>query len=69
MDNYIENKDDLYEDFGGIVTHIRKESKQDRFDGASVGQFKEGLISRLDGYADKQEHEIKGEPRIFNLGD
>jgi hypothetical protein len=69
MDNYIENKDDLYEDFGGIVTHIRKESKQDRFDGASVGQFKEGLISRLDGYADKQEHEIKAEPRIFNLGD
>jgi len=69
MDNYIENKDDLYEDFGGVVTHIRKEAKQDRFDGASVGQFKEGLISRLDGYADKQEHEIKGEPRIFNLGD
>jgi len=67
MDNYIENKDNLYKDFGGIVTHMRREAKQDRFDGAAVGQFKEGLISRLDGYKDSSEVEVKTEPRIFNI--
>lgn len=68
IDNYIENPNELYNDFRGIVTHMRKEAKADRFDGAAVGQFKEGLISRLDGYADKQEHTVNTEPRIFNLG-
>lgn len=67
MDNYIENKDSLYDDFGGIVSHMRKEARQDRFDGAAVGQFKEGLISRFDGYTDRQEHNIQQEPRIFNI--
>jgi hypothetical protein len=69
MDNYIENPNDLYDEFRGVVAHIRREAKQDRFDGAAVGQFKEGLISRLDGYTDKQEHTVNTEPRIFNLGE
>mgnify|MGYP001768387345 CR=1 FL=1 len=67
MDNYIENPNNVYDDFRGVVLHMRKEAKADRFDGASVGQFKEGLISRLDGYTDKQEVAINAEPRIFNL--
>jgi hypothetical protein len=67
LDNYIENSGDLYNEFKGVVTHIRAEARVDRFDGAAVGQFKEGLINRFDGYSDKQENTIKGEPRIFNL--
>lgn len=67
IDNYIENAGELYNDFRGIVTHMRKEAKADRFDGAAVGQFKEGLISRLDGYADKQDHTVNAEPRIFKV--
>jgi hypothetical protein len=57
MDNYIENKEGYYSAFGGIVTHMKREAKSDRFDGAAVGQFKEGLISRLDGYSDRQQIE------------
>jgi hypothetical protein len=67
MRHYFDNKEDLYEDFGAVVTHIRDEARVDRFDGAAVGQFKEGLINRFDGYSDKQENTIKAEPRIFNV--
>lgn len=69
MKHYFDNKDGLYDDFGDVVTHIKEECKSDRFDGAAVGQFKEGLISRYDGYTDKQEHTIQQEPRIFKLDD
>ena len=67
LKHYFDNKDNCYDDFGAVVTHIRDEARVDRFDGAAVGQFKEGLINRFDGYSDKQETTHKGEPRIFNL--
>lgn len=59
MDNYIDNQDGLYDAFRGVVTHIKKEAKSDRFDGAAVGQFKEGLINRFDGYSERQHIENK----------
>lgn len=67
MDNYIENPNGVYDDFRGVVSHMRREAKTDRLDGAAVGQFKEGLISRFDGYSDRQEIEHKQEPRVFNV--
>jgi hypothetical protein len=59
IDNYIDNQDGLYEDFRGVVTHMKREAKSDRFDGAAVGQFKEGLINRFDGYSERQHIENK----------
>lgn len=67
MSKYIDNEFNNYDNFRDVVTHIKIEAKNDRFNGAAVGQFKEGLISRFDGYKDSSEVEVKTEPRIFNI--
>jgi len=67
IDNYLDNEFNNYDDFKDVVAHMKREAKNDRFNGAACGQFKEGLISRFDGYKDSSEVEVKTEPRIFNI--
>jgi hypothetical protein len=69
INQYFENKDELYDDFVEVCSHIKEEIRANQIQGGLLGYYNPSITQRLNGLADKQEHEIKGEPRIFNLGD
>jgi hypothetical protein len=53
---YFDNVDNAYEQFLGVVTHIRKECESDQVDGTLTGRYKApNLVARLHGLTDKQE--------------
>lgn len=53
--DYENNKDGRYEDFAPIITRIKSWIKTDQFEGATVGIYKENIISRMLGLVDKVE--------------
>ena len=66
---YFERTDEYEVGFLGIVTHIIAERNDNIKTGTLLGFFNSSMGNRIVGLADKKETEIKGEPRIFNLGD
>lgn len=58
--HYFENKDGLYHEFGGIVSHIREEIRNDQITGALLGQYNSNITARLQGLKDVTETENKG---------
>ena len=57
LEDYRQNRDDRYSDYGGIITRINREMKANKFEGASVGIFNANIIARDLGLVDKQELE------------
>lgn len=55
LGDYERNKEDRYAEFTTIVRAIKAYIEQDQFEGAAVGVYKEGIIARKLGLADKQE--------------
>lgn len=59
---YIENKDNLYNDFVGVVTHIRNEWEDNQISGTLTGKFKApNLVARLNGLVDKKDVTTDGD--------
>lgn len=55
LGDYERNKENRYAEFTTIVRAIKAYIEQDQFEGASVGIYKENIIARKLGLADKQE--------------
>lgn len=55
LGDYDKNKDDRYAAFAPIIRAIKAYIEQDQFEGATVGIYKENIIARKLGLADKQE--------------
>jgi hypothetical protein len=53
--DYERNKDGRYAEFANIIRAIKKIIEADQFEGAAVGVYKENIIARKLGLADKQE--------------
>lgn len=66
---YFENQDGLYDDFMEVCSHIKDEIRANQIQGGLLGYFNPSITQRLNGLADKQEHTVNTEPRIFNLGE
>lgn len=64
---YFKNKDGLYDDFVPVCSHIREEIRSNQIQGGLLGYFNPSITQRLNGLADKQEHTVNTEPRIFNV--
>ena len=65
---YFENKDGYYDDFVGIVTHIKNEVEEDLATGGLLNYYNASLTARMNGYVDKQERtgsiiKIEGLPK------
>ena len=69
VNQYFENKDGLYDDFVEVCSHIKSEIRANQIQGGLLGYFNPSITQRLNGLADKHEHEVKSEPRIFKLDD
>lgn len=55
LGDYERNKEGRYGEFTTIIRAIKIYIEQDQFEGATVGIYKENIISRKLGLADKQE--------------
>jgi hypothetical protein len=63
---YIDNHNNAYEDYLGVVTCARMEWETDQISGSLTGQYKAPhLVARLNGLSDKQE--VKQETTIRDL--
>ena len=64
---YLVNRDDSYSDYSTICSRIKEQIRQDQIEGGMVGQYNPSITQRLNGLADKQEHSVKQEPRVFEI--
>ena len=69
VEQYFVNQDDLYDDFMSVCSRIKEEIRENQIIGGMLGVYNASITQRLNGLADKQQHEITAEPRIFNVGD
>jgi len=61
VNQYLDNKDGLYQDFVTIVTRIRVEIKHNQLNGAFIGHFKEGLTARYNNMREQTDITTQGE--------
>jgi len=64
---YFDNKDGLYDDFVGIVTHIKGERNDNVKTGTLLGFFNASMGNRIAGLADRTETKDTTEPRVFKI--
>ena len=67
VEQYFTNQDDGYADYLGICSRIKNAIRRDQIEGGMVGQYNASITQRLNGLADKQEHSVKQEPRVFEI--
>lgn len=56
LGDYESNKDGRYEEYATIISRIKRFIQTDQFEGATVGIYKENIISRMLGLVDKSEN-------------
>lgn len=66
ISNYLENKDEAYNDYIGTVKAIKACTRADQIDGAMAGMYAPGIAARLNGLVDKIENTNKNVP-ILNV--
>ena len=54
-----ENATNYREDLSDIITRVEECIKDQMITGAVTGAYKENIVARITGLADKQEHEVK----------
>ena len=52
---YFDNKDDYYNDYVAICSHIRKEIRENQIVGGLLGFYNPSITQRLNGLVDKKE--------------
>lgn len=67
VQHYFENTDGYYNDFCDICRAIKEEIRENQIIGGMLGFYNPSITQRLNGLVDKQEREIKTEPRVFNI--
>jgi len=69
IEHYFANTDDAYSDYRTVCSRVNDEIRTEQIDGGMTGVYNASITQRLNGLADKQQHEITAEPRIFNVGE
>ena len=64
---YIENQDGLYDDFMGIVTHMKTERNANIKTGVLLGFFNASMGNRIVGLAERNETSVSANVNILNL--
>jgi hypothetical protein len=64
---YLVNRDNSYAEYSTICSRIKETIRQDQIEGGMVGQYNPSITQRLNGLADKQEHNFTQEPRVFEI--
>jgi len=56
--HYFDNRDNAYEEYGTICSHIRDEIRQDQIEGGMVGQYNASITQRLNNLKEQIEQEM-----------
>lgn len=67
INRYWNNVDNACNEYVTIITRIREEIRQEQIDGGMTGFYNSNLTARLNGLVDKNQTEVKTEPRVFNV--
>ena len=65
--DYFDNKDNRYDEYATICTHIKDLIRTDQVEGGMVGQYNPSITQRLNGLTDKSE--VKNDVSIQSLPD
>lgn len=65
VEQYLKNKDGLYDDFVPICTHVKESIRENQIIGGMLNLFNPSITQRLNGLSDKQE--VKQETTIRDL--
>ena len=71
VNHYFDNKDGLYEDFGTICIHIKKEIRENQIIGGMMGFYNPSITQRLNNLTEKTDITTNGEAikQVFKIGD
>jgi len=64
--HYFENRDNSYDEYVPICTHIRDMIRNDQIDGGMVGQYNPSITQRLNGLVEKTENKNENTNIDFN---
>jgi len=64
VENYFKNKDDYYNDFYPICSHIKKEIRSNQITGGLLGVYNPSITQRLNNLSDNTKTELTGDISI-----
>jgi hypothetical protein len=67
--NYIENHENRYPEFEGVVTRIKQEIRDEQIGGGMAGMYNQNLTARINGLAEKTQTELSGTLNVPKLPD
>lgn len=67
LHRYARNENDMYPEFQDVVKLINDVMFSQKFEGAAIGMYKENIIAREIGLADKQQTTVTMDQPLFNL--
>lgn len=65
INRYWYNVDKEFNEFVSIISRIREEIRSEQIDGGMVGAYNSNLTARLNGLADKKQHDVNIEQPLF----
>ena len=69
VEQYFKNQDGYYDEFIPICTYIRKEIRENQITGGLLNVFNPSITQRLNGLADKKEHDHNIQLNVPNVPD
>lgn len=62
---YFDNKDDYYDDFVSICSHIKKQIQDNQITGGLLGVYNPSITQRLNGLVERNQTEIVKKQPLF----
>lgn len=69
LHRYARNENDMYSEFQEVVGLINDVMFSQKFEGAAIGMYKENIIAREIGLAEKTATSVSVDQPLFNLGE
>lgn len=69
LDQYFSNQDDLYDEYMGVCSRIRREIRENQITGGMLGFYNPSITQRLNNLSEKTETKVKGSLNIPNIPD
>jgi hypothetical protein len=67
LSQYFANRDERYNDYVPICTHIRKEIRDDQISGGMAGIYNPSITQRLNGLVEQTKTDITANISILNI--
>ncbi len=65
LDQYFSNQNELYTDYMGVCSRVRRVIRQDQIEGGMVSIYNTSITQRLNSLTEKSEQTVKVEQPLF----